>query len=265
MTDLVLTGASRGIGRALALALPEDVTLHAVARDGAALDALAAVRPRVTPHVLDIASREDAARLGEALAASLRQGAVLVHCAGVWPPRLELHDGLERAFLVNCGGPLALEGPLLGRGALARVLVIGAGLMVKGRFSAEETPYGADFSVFRTYASTKLAFAVATRDRARAHPDVDFAVVHPGVVNTDLGARDGVLGRLLALVKRRWESPEACATRLARLLALPRWSRGGEATWFFEEEAQPWPHEVAAATPEVRRALDALGWLSAPR
>ena len=40
------------------------------------------------------------------------------------------------------------------------------------------------------------------RDVARHYPAIDFVIVHPGVVNTDLGARRGLLGWILELVKR---------------------------------------------------------------
>jgi hypothetical protein len=170
-----------------------------------------------------------------------------------------LVEGLERAYVVNCLGPLALQRPLLERGRLGRILVIGAGLMVKGRFDAALTPTGADFSSVRTYCSTKLAFAVAMRDVARAHAEVDIAVVHPGVVGTDLGARPGMIGWLLKRVKRRWETPEVCAARLVRLLSQERWSPPGEARWFMEETSAPWPEVVEASTPAVRAALAAAG------
>ena len=47
-----------------------------------------------------------------------------------------------------------------------------------------------------------LCFALAMRDVAAAHPELDVVVLHPGVVRTDLGARTGPLGWLLSLVKR---------------------------------------------------------------
>lgn len=260
--DVILTGASRGIGRALALALPPSLRLHAIARDERALSALAAARPNSTIHPADLSSTADAARLGRALSCGAVTNAMLVHNAGLWPERLECVDGHERAFAVNCLGPLALQAPLLDSQLLARILVVGAGIMVKGRFDAVKTPRGDDFSWWRTYASTKLAFAVAMRDVARAHPSVDVAIVHPGVARTDLGARSGALGWLVRLAKQRWEAPERCAERLVAMIARPRWSPPGDARWFvpasgLELEAQPWPHEVDEATTAVRAALHA--------
>lgn len=173
----------------------------------------------------------------------LQPGAVLVHNAGIWPSRREVTaDGLERAFVVNHLAAAALQESLLAHeGCVSRILVISAGLAVKGRFDPARTPSGADFSAIRTYATTKLCFALWMRDVAARFPSVDVAVVHPGVVRTGLGARSGPLGWLLAMAKRRWESPEACSARLARIFARDRWSRPGEACWMMEENVEPWP------------------------
>jgi hypothetical protein len=146
-------------------------------------------------------------------------------------------------------------------------MVVGAGLMVKGRFDPARTPTGQDFSGFRTYATTKLCFAIAMREVAARHPELDVLVLHPGVVRTDLGARGGVLGALLTLVKRRWESPATCADRLVRVLDRTRWSTPGQAAWQFEEEAKPWPALADDETTRtaVREAvLAALSWKEMP-
>jgi len=259
MADVVLTGASRGIGRALALALaPRPERLVLIARDAARLAEVAReVEARGGTALVepgDLGSMAAARALGERLATSVAPGSTLVHNAGLWPSRRELGpDGLEAAFVVNHLAPLALQEPLLAAGRVARILVVSAGLIAVGRFDAQRTPTGGDFSALRTYASTKLAFAVAMRDVAERHPEVDVLVLHPGVVRTDLGARPGLLGKLLDLVKRRWEAPDACAERLARVLARDRWSAPGEARWQVEEAIRPWPSPARDAS--TRQAI----------
>lgn len=268
MPDLLITGASRGIGAALARAcatLP-DTRLLLVARDGARLEAMAAeVRAlggRAETVVGDLGSSAGATRLGETLAARIGPGTTLVHNAGLWPTALERNaEGYELAFMANHVGPLRMQAPLLASGKVARLMGVSAGLIVAGRFDGARTPRGDDFSPFRTYCSTKLAFALALRDTAAAHPELDVLVLHPGVVNTDLGVPQGLLGRLVRLVKRRWETPERCAARLRAALEEPqRWSPPGEARWRMEEKEQPWPAsaEVAATRTAVRELTPAL-------
>lgn len=262
--DWIITGASRGIGRALVLGLADRADaasqrLFLVARDSAALTSLGtelAGRPQVIPCPADLSRLQAVQALGRQLAQQVQPGAILVHNAGLWPTRLQRVDGLEASYAVNGLAPLALQEPLLAAGRLSRVLLIGAGLMGKGRFDAVRTPVGGDFSRLRSYCSTKLAGAVAMRDVARRYPGIDFAVVHPGVVSTDLGAMSGLMGFLLRQVKRSWESPSLCAARLLRLLALSRWQDvPGQAPWFFEEGRQDWPAAAARDAPAVRQAL----------
>jgi NAD(P)-dependent dehydrogenase (short-subunit alcohol dehydrogenase family) len=257
MADLILTGASRGIGHALALAVAgqRGERLILIARDRARLDALAAQIEGEGGSALavpaDLSSVAGARALGERLAGLATNGATLVHNAGVWPHRRALTpEGFETAFVVNHLAPVAMQELLLEAGRLRRIMVVSAGLIAKGRFDPARTPTGDDFSALRTYCTTKLCFALAMRDVAAAHPGVDVRVLHPGVVRTGLGARPGPVGWLLSWVKRGWETLETCAARLARLLARERWSSPGQAAWFFEEEEHPWP---AAARDEATR------------
>ncbi|PTL75864.1 SDR family NAD(P)-dependent oxidoreductase [Vitiosangium sp. GDMCC 1.1324] len=260
MADLILTGASRGIGHALALALAErrEDRLVLVARDRARLDELVtAVEQkggRATAVPGDLSSVAEARALGQRLAEAVTPGATLIHNAGLWPTKRVLTaDGLETAFVVNHLAPLVMQQALLDAGRLRRIMVVSAGLIVKGLFDSNRTPTGDDFSGIRTYCTTKLCFALAMRDLAAARPELDVVILHPGVVRTDLGARTGLLGWLLSLVKRGWEAPEVCAARLARILSRERWSPPGEARWLIEENEQPWP--AVAENEATRRAV----------
>jgi NAD(P)-dependent dehydrogenase (short-subunit alcohol dehydrogenase family) len=264
-STVVITGASRGIGGALAVAAARPGRrLVLLARPSSALDAVAerarAAGAQVQVLPVDLRDRAATAAAGERLAADLPAGSVLVHCAGIWPARRELTaDGLEAAFVVNHLSALWLQRPALAAGRLGRILDVSAGLIVKGRVDAERTPTGADFSALGTYCTTKLCRAVALRATAAEHPDLDVLVLHPGVVRTDLGARRGPLGLLLRLAKRRWEDPATCAARLAATLDEPgRWAEPGEAAWRLEDRPEPWPPVAAdPATAEAVRAATA--------
>lgn len=269
--DWIVTGASRGIGRSLVLALARRAThadrLFVLARSVAALAELAGEITSCELIALpaDLSRVDAATAAGEQLASMVGPGATLIHNAGVWPTTRTLVEGIELGFATNCLGPLAIQAPLLANGSLARVLVVSAGLLVKGRFDPSLTPTGGDFSSLRTYCSTKLAGAVAMRELARRQPNVDVAIVHPGVVDTKLGDSTGLLGWLLRRVKRGWESPDTCAARLVGLLEQPRWElEPGDAPWFVEAEQQPWPEIVdehaAAVLGVLERYLPASVW-----
>lgn len=260
MQDLIITGASRGIGRALAQAAARnDRRLILVARDREKLDEVAATITaaggRAEVVAGDLGTLAGARSLGAELAARIESPATLVHNAGLWPSRCErTAEGFERAFFLNHLAPLIVQAPLLDKkGALRRVMAVSAGLIAAGRFDPKKTPTGEDFSRFRTYATTKLCSALAMRDLAEAHPEIDVLALHPGIVRTDLGSQPGILGWLLSRIKRNWESPETCAARLARTLDEERWSPPGEARWRMELEEQPWPR--SASSEPTRRAV----------
>ncbi|MEZ4394337.1 MAG: SDR family NAD(P)-dependent oxidoreductase [Polyangiales bacterium] len=261
MRTVVITGATRGIGAALArsLAAPE-VRLVLAGRDLDAGERVAADARREGSEARVVAADLSSVAGARSLAEALRGESLdaLVHNAGVWPSRRELDaQGLERAFVVNHLAPAALTEALLrGPTPPGRVVVVTAGLIALARWSPERTPSGDDFHALRTYANTKLWFALYARSIAARVP---VLAVHPGVIRTGLGDRGGIVGALLRAVKRRWKTPEHAARTLAphclRDLAA------GETDRFFHEQlSAPWPAPAddAVARAEVGPRTEAL-------
>lgn len=114
----LVTGASSGIGRALALALARDgMRVHLVARTRAPLEAVAAeIGPLACVRPADLRSESDVAALAEML---LREAAgldVLVHSAGSiasGPMRDAKLADLDEQYRANLRGPCQLTQLLL--------------------------------------------------------------------------------------------------------------------------------------------------------
>jgi 3-oxoacyl-[acyl-carrier protein] reductase len=182
-----VTGGSRGIGRAIAVALAEGgadvVFTYATARDAAEITATAvrAHHRQATYVPVDAGSR---AQLRAAVDAALDQYGridVLVNNAAVLQqkPFVEIDDGdFDRTVAVNLRGPFALSQQVLplmqqqGGGTIINIASIGGQL-------------GGPLAVH--YAATKAALIAFTRSLSRiGAPTVRVNCVAPGLIATDM-------------------------------------------------------------------------------
>lgn len=216
----VVTGGNRGIGyeivKALALQGAEVVMVSRDAEQGrTALRQIQAEAPEVKVTVLvgDLGTISGTQQLANDLLDKPTGIDALINNAGVWPTKKMVNaDGLEIGFMVNFLAPFMLSHLLrkkLAASAPARIVHVNAGLYVKGAVDLSRTPYGRDFSRIRTYANTKLCGVLTLAQEAAllANDGITVNMVHPGVVNTNLGQMDGPMGWLMKQIKRSWMTP----------------------------------------------------------
>jgi len=174
----LVTGASRGIGAAIARALAPTHEVLLGGRDEAALDALARDLPgQARPWLADLAHPGDLARA----TAGLDALDVLVHNAAIAHPGPIADTPLhvwQHTFAVNLFAAAELTRLLLPvlRTAQGHVVLINAGSGL--RMKANRGPYAAS-----KYALN--AFADALRDEEKPH-GVRVTSIHPGPTDTDL-------------------------------------------------------------------------------
>jgi NAD(P)-dependent dehydrogenase (short-subunit alcohol dehydrogenase family) len=197
---------------------------------------------------------------------------VIVHNAGLWPTEL-VHtvDGLELAFMVNYMAPYLLTRELQSllehNGTPhhpSRIVLVNAGIYVKGQADLSRTPYGHDFHPLFTYAHTKqcgvfflLHQAKKVRRTTPLTPSTSSAVtitaVHPGVIRTGLGesasssssSNKGLISvvtsclfqGLLKVLKRFWKAPQEGAMAPVWLAVSP--DANGLHGMYFDEYHQP--------------------------
>ncbi|MBX3272125.1 MAG: SDR family oxidoreductase [Sandaracinaceae bacterium] len=217
MSAILVTGASRGIGRATAerlLARGRSVVL--CARDGAALDAIARAHDGAYALARDLGAApdrvvEDAADLAGGLAG-------IVHAAGVarHAPLEEItRDALDEMHRLHVVAPLVMAQAFARLGRPGTIVHVASTLGLRpaaGRLA---------------YAATKAALVSMTRTLALelASRGVRVNAVAPGVVATDMARGLGDLDALAALHPLGLGTPGDVAEAIELLLDA-RWITG---------------------------------------
>lgn len=267
MSLSLVTGGNRGIGLEVARALAaRGDRVVVVCRDVATAES-ATHDFASLPTILgcDLADLAAVRALAERLTREFPRIDRLVLNAGIWPTKRELVGELERAFVVNHLAPFLLLRRLepVFEASGTRVVSVTAGLAERGAIDLAKTPSGLDFGPVHTYATTKLAHLALLPEYAARLGGLGASIVavHPGVVRTGLGDRDGLLGFLLRRVKRGWLSPVDGAAPVVEC-ALDPSSAESNGRYYLERATRELPavaHDTAFRASLVAQAESLTG------
>jgi len=221
MTDMtgrtcLVTGATRGIGRATAEALAKlgaDVIIHG--RDSASVGAVCRSTLRVsrgghvTGAVADFASLKAVRRMAEEVAAQHSQLDVLVNNAGaaVRHRRASL-DGFELLFAVNHLAPFLLTKlllPTLTKNGPARIVTVASMAYRRAVLDFDDLQWQRrKYQSLQAYSASKLANILFTLELSCRldGTHVTANCLHPGVVATNIFAGLGPAGKLFGVLAR---------------------------------------------------------------
>jgi short-subunit dehydrogenase len=267
---VLLTGASSGIGRALALRLGErGARLVIAARRTDLLDSLAdelasagAPAPVVVPG--DLSERGAAAALAARAVRELGGVDVLINNAGggAGGSQWAVGDGeaAREAFEINLWSPVALTSALVPAMRERR-----SGVVVNVTSGA---PFGAIWPGFGTYAATKGALTVVTAvlRTELASSGVRVMEVLPGAIDTAVQGETRLIPGIEKVIgpRKRLGSPDAMARKVVRALERGRdfvvYPAQTRVVYWFPAAARAIVSRMAVRTfaglePEFREAL----------
>jgi NAD(P)-dependent dehydrogenase (short-subunit alcohol dehydrogenase family) len=261
MTVVVLTGATRGIGRAAAVELAgRGLELVIVGREPERVEAVAREArdagggAPVHGHVADLALMASVRGLAEDLRERHERIDVLANNAGaLFAGRKLTSEGLEQTLALNHLAPFLLTNLLLDRLDGGRVVTTASDAHTGGRLELEDLQSERSYSAMRVYGTSKLCNILFTRELARRAPELNANCLHPGVVRTGFGKNDnGIWKVLTTLGGPFFRSPERGARSLVWLSTSPE---GGRLTGEYVHDEKVEQPSAAARDPELARAL----------
>jgi NAD(P)-dependent dehydrogenase (short-subunit alcohol dehydrogenase family) len=208
MTLVVLTGATRGIGRAAAVELASrGIELAIVGRDQDRVKAVAgeatatAGGAPVHEHVADLSLMSEVRSLAEKIRERHEHIDVLANNAGaLFASRKETAEGFERTFALNHLAPFLLTSLLRDRLAGGRVVTTASDAHKSGRLDMDDLQSEKSYAAMRVYGTTKLCNILFTRELARRAPELHANCFHPGVVRTGFAKNESGLWKILTTV-----------------------------------------------------------------
>ncbi len=261
---VVLTGATRGIGRAAAVELARrGAELALVGRDRERVQAAARAAREVGggapvhEYVADLSQMEEVRRLaGELLDRHPRIDVLANNAGAMFTSRHVTPDGFERTFALNHLSPFLLTTLLLERltASQARVVTTSSDAHKGAALDLDDLQSERGrFRLGQVYGMTKLCNVLFTRELERRHPELVANCFHPGVIRSGFGKNDGALVRIgLVLAGPFLRSPESGARSLVWLALDPA---GGELRGEYVEKGRPVAPSARAQDDKLARAL----------
>lgn len=185
---ILITGASSGIGKALAIKMAENpaIELVLIGRRTALLKSIKENHPhiKITCITADIANENDRQKIVAALQIQNTPLTHVIHNAGTIEPITLIKDlkleEFRRQMAVNVEGPLFLtQGLLPFFNSTTRILFISSGAALK--------PYYGIGSYSISKAAEEMVCHVFENELN--HSTIKFAILNPGLVNTEITAR----------------------------------------------------------------------------
>jgi NAD(P)-dependent dehydrogenase (short-subunit alcohol dehydrogenase family) len=261
VTLVVITGGTRGIGRAAAIELAgKGAEVVVVGRERERVEAVAEAAQAagdgapVHTHIADMTLMADVRALADELRERHERIDVLANNAGaLFASRQLTSEGLERTFALNHLAPFLLTNLLLDRLAGGRVVTTASDAHTSGRLDLDDLESENSYSAMRVYGTSKLCNILFTRELARREPELNANCFHPGVVRTGFGKNENGIWKLLTTLGGPFfRSPERGARSLVWLATSEEGGRlSGE---YIEDEKVSQPN-AAAQDPELARGL----------
>jgi len=256
-TTALITGATSGLGYATAEALARlGATVVLVSRDvhrgEATRRAVAESTGSARLEVLqaDLASLESIRRLSARLRDRHPRLDVLVNNAGTLEPRRRLSaDGIEMTLAVNLVAPFVLSTLLLDRlrqSAPARIVNLASETQGRAALDLDDLQFDRrPYSMWQAYGQSKLGLTLFTKELARRVDGTGLTAnsLHPGVMASDLGHRDGLTGLVWAVASRFMRSPDAAARHVTYLATSPDLAATNGA--YFDQARRVRPNPIA--------------------
>jgi NAD(P)-dependent dehydrogenase (short-subunit alcohol dehydrogenase family) len=226
MTFVLLTGATRGIGRAAAIELArQGAEVALVGRDAERVQEVAREAgdagggAPVHEHVADLALMADVRALAEEVRERYQHIDVLANNAGaLFASRKQTSEGFEQTFALNHLAPFLLTNLLLDRLDGARVVTTSSDAHKSGRLDLDDLQSEKSYSAMRVYGTSKLCNILFTRELAKRAPQLHANCFHPGVVRTGFGKNENGIWKLLTTLGGPFfRSPEKGARSLVWL------------------------------------------------
>jgi NAD(P)-dependent dehydrogenase (short-subunit alcohol dehydrogenase family) len=243
---VLVTGATGGIGLAAAgLLSRQGATVLVGGRDpgrtAAAVEAVAREGGRAEPFLADLAVlaevRAAAARL---LAVHPRIDVLVNNAAVVSWRRVVTVEGHERTWATNVLAPALLSrllAPALLASPAPRIVNVVSEAHRRARMNWEDPELRRGYGPWRSYAQSKLALVLLTREQARREPGIAANAVHPGMIATPMWR---IVPWPASLLLRRRLAPVEKGTEPIVRLATDPALEGVTGRYFFRwREAEP--------------------------
>jgi NAD(P)-dependent dehydrogenase (short-subunit alcohol dehydrogenase family) len=265
---VVLTGATSGIGRAVATRLAQaSHRLILTGRDPDRARTLKEELPQSTTIVADISTRHGVNELADQVTRRTDRVDLLINAAGLMlPTRRVSADGVELNRAVHHHAPHQLVErltPLLLAGS-ARVVNVSseghrAALFRPGPIDIDfdDLNFENGYDSFICYSRTKLANLLDGLELQRRRPELTVISVHPGMVRTELG-REFPRARVAAMHAIS-TSARTAALAIVRLATSPDVHAG-----YYDRERPARPSSAALNRATAARLWDITGQLTDP-